>query len=149
MARINYNYQDRYLFTASFRRDGYSAFGSNNPYANFPSLAVGWRINEEAFMKSLSWIDNLKLRLSWGINGNRSIGRYAALANLDFMKYLHNGNTVNGIYATNLPNKDLKWEKTEAYNIGLDFAFLNNRLQGNIEFYYTSTKRSVTKSSLT
>lgn len=140
MARINYNYQDRYLFTASFRRDGYSAFGSNNPYANFPSLAVGWRINEEAFMKSLSWIDNLKLRLSWGINGNRSIGRYAALANLDFMKYLHNGNTVNGIYATNLPNKDLKWEKTEAYNIGLDFAFLNNRLQGNIEFYYTSTK---------
>ena len=96
MARLNYNLMDRYLFTASFRRDGYSAFGSNNPYANFPAFAFGWRMNEENFMKAISWIDNLKLRLSWGINGNRSIGRYAALANLDSEKYLHNGSTEIG-----------------------------------------------------
>ena len=89
MARLNYNLKDRYLFTASFRRDGYSAFGANNPYANFPALAFAWRLSEEKFMKSISWIDNLKLRLSWGINGNRSIGRYAALANLDSESYLH------------------------------------------------------------
>lgn len=140
MARLNYNLMDRYLFTASFRRDGYSAFGSNNPYANFPAFAFGWRMNEESFMKTIPWIDNLKLRLSWGINGNRSIGRYAALANLDSETYLHNGSTVIGIYATRLPNKNLKWEKTEAYNIGLDFAFLGNRLNGTIETYYMSTK---------
>lgn len=140
MARLNYNLMDRYLFTASLRRDGYSAFGSNNPYANFPAFAFGWRMNEESFMKTVPWIDNLKLRLSWGINGNRSIGRYAALANLDSEKYLHNGSTVIGIYATRLPNKDLKWEKTEAYNIGFDFAFLGNRLNGTVEAYYMSTK---------
>lgn len=131
---------DRYLFTASFRRDGYSAFGSNNPYANFPAFAFGWRMSEERFIKPVAWIDNLKLRLSWGINGNRSIGRYAALANLDSEKYLHNGSTVIGIYATRLPNEDLKWEKTEAYNIGLDFSFWGNRLNGTIEGYYMSTK---------
>ena len=140
MARLNYNLMDRYLFTASFRRDGYSAFGSNNPYANFPAFAFGWRMNEENFMKAISWIDNLKLRLSWGINGNRSIGRYAALANLDSEKYLHNGSTVIGIYATRLPNENLKWEKTEAYNIGFDFAILGNRLNGTVEAYYMSTK---------
>ena len=140
MARLNYNFNDRYLFTASFRRDGYSAFGENNPYANFPAFAFAWRISEEKFLKSISWIDNLKLRLSWGINGNRSIGRYAALANLDSESYLHDGNTVIGIYATRLPNKDLKWEKTEAYNIGLDFNLFNNRLNGTIEAYYMSTK---------
>lgn len=140
MARLNYNFKDRYLFTASFRRDGYSAFGSNNPYANFPALALGWRMNEESFMKSLTWVDNLKLRLSWGINGNRSIGRYAALADLDSEKYLHNGNTVIGIFANRLPNRDLKWEKTEAYNVGLDFGILKNRLSGTIEAYYMSTK---------
>lgn len=140
MARLNYNLMDRYLFTASFRRDGYSAFGSNNPYADFPAFAFGWRMNEESFMKTVSWIDNLKLRLSWGINGNRSIGRYAALANLDSETYLHNGSTVIGIYATRLPNKNLKWEKTEAYNVGLDFAVLGNRLNGTVEAYYMSTK---------
>lgn len=140
MARLNYNFKDRYLFTASFRRDGYSAFGANNPYVNFPAFAFGWRMNEENFMKQASWIDNLKLRLSWGINGNRSIGRYAALANLDSEKYLHNGSTVIGIFATRLPNENLKWEKTEAYNVGLDFSLLGNRLNGTIEAYYMSTK---------
>lgn len=140
MTRLNYNLKDRYLFTASFRRDGYSAFGANNPYANFPAFAFGWRMSEENFIKSFSWIDNLKLRFSWGINGNRSIGRYAALANLDSDKYLHDGKPVNGIFATRLPNKDLKWEKTEAYNVGLDFAVFGNRLSGTLEGYYMSTK---------
>lgn len=140
MARLNYALKDKYLFTASFRRDGYSAFGSNNPYANFPAFAFGWRISEEKFMQSATWIDNLKLRLSWGINGNRSIGRYAALANLKDEKYIHNGSSVIGIYTSTLANKELKWEKTEAYNVGLDFSILKDRLSGTIEGYYMSTK---------
>lgn len=140
MARVNYGLMDKYLFTASFRRDGYSAFGSSNPYANFPAFAFGWRLSEEKFMKKIDWVDNLKLRLSWGINGNRSIGRYAALANLDDEKYLHNGSTVIGIYTSTLANKELKWEKTEAYNVGIDFSILKDRLSGSIEAYYMSTK---------
>jgi len=140
MARVNYGLMDRYLITASVRRDGYSAFGSSNPYATFPALAFGWRMNEEKFMQGAHWVDNLKLRFSWGINGNRSIGRYAALANLNSEKYLHNGNTVIGIYTQTLANKDLKWERTEAYNLGVDFGLFNNRLSGTVEFYTMSTK---------
>lgn len=140
MFRLNYGFKDRYLLTASFRRDGYSAFGSQNPYANFPAVALGWRINEEKFMQGFTWLDNLKLRLSWGINGNRDIGRYAALSELDSEKYIHDGSTVIGIYTKNLANKQLKWEKTEAYNVGLDFGLFGNRLSGTIEAYRMSTK---------
>jgi TonB-linked SusC/RagA family outer membrane protein len=140
MARLNYNYRDRYLFTASIRRDGYSAFGQDNPYANFPALAFGWRLSEEKFMKPIKWVDNLKLRLSWGINGNRSIGRYAALANISTQTYLSNGSTAIGIYSNRLANSKLKWEKTTAYNVGIDFSLLKNRLAGSVELYYMSTK---------
>lgn len=140
MSRLNYALKDRYLFTLSYRRDGYSAFGSQNPYANFPAAAFAWRLNEEKFMESVNWIDNLKLRLSWGINGNRSIGRYAALANLNNEQYIHNGSTVIGVFTDGLSNKSLKWEKTEAYNVGVDFGMLQNRLSGAIEVYYMSTK---------
>lgn len=140
MSRLNYALKDRYLFTLSYRRDGYSAFGSQNPYANFPAAAFAWRLNEEKFMESVNWIDNLKLRLSWGINGNRSIGRYAALANLNNEQYIHNGSTVIGVFTDGLSNKSLKWEKTEAYNVGVDFGVLQNRLSGAIEVYYMSTK---------
>lgn len=148
MARLNYSLMDRYLLTASVRRDGYSAFGANNPYATFPAFAVGWRMNDEKFMQSMKWIDNLKLRFSWGINGNRSIGRYAALADLDSEKYLHNGSTVIGIFTKTLANKELKWEKTEAYNVGLDFSILKNRLSGTIEWYSMATRDLLLNRSL-
>lgn len=148
MARLNYSLMDRYLLTASVRRDGYSAFGANNPYATFPAFAVGWRMNDEKFMQSMKWIDNLKLRFSWGINGNRSIGRYAALADLDSEKYLHNGSTVIGIFTKTLANKELKWEKTEASNVGLDFSILKNRLSGTIEWYSMATRDLLLNRSL-
>ena len=90
MGRINYNYDQKYFFTATTRRDGYSAFGQQNPRATFPSVALAWAINEEKFMKSTqNWLDYLKLRVSYGENGNREIGRYAALSNLSSSSYVY------------------------------------------------------------
>jgi len=140
MARLNYSLLDRYLLTLSFRRDGYSAFGQANPTADFPSAAFAWRIFDEPFMQNQNWLDNLKLRLSWGLNGNRDVGRYAALSRLGQSAYIIDGQTAITLYPQNLPNKELKWERTEAFNIGLDFAIFNNRLSAEIDAYKMSTK---------
>lgn len=140
MGRVNYGLMDKYLLTASVRKDGYSAFGINHPYAVFPALALAWRLSEESFMNwSDNWLDHMKLRLSYGINGNRSIGTYAALANVSSGGNIVDGSYAIRIYNNKLANYDLKWEKTTAYNAGMDFTILNNRLNGSIEGYYTST----------
>lgn len=143
MARVNYTLNDKYLFTASYRRDGYSAFGQKHPHANFGSAALGWIISEESFFKS-GFLDLLKLRLSYGTNGNRSIGRYSALSDLATGRYVQviNGQPqyVSQLYANRLANADLKWERTGAYNLGIDFSTTGGRLYGNIEMYYMQTK---------
>jgi TonB-linked SusC/RagA family outer membrane protein len=139
MARLNYALFDRYLFTASFRRDGYSAFGQSNPWANFPAAAFAWRVSDESFMDGVSAVSNLKLRLSWGINGNRSVGRYDALSRLNQTTYIIGGQTVIGLYPTNLPNTNLRWERTTAYNTGLDIGLLNNRISGTFDAYLMYT----------
>lgn len=144
MARMNYTYKQRYLLTASFRRDGYSAFGQKNPRADFPSIALGWVFSEEKFAKA-KWLNYGKLRASWGINGNRDIGRYSALSNLTTGKYQYikaDGTVVlvSQLYVNQLQNVNLKWEKTTSYDIGLDFSVLNNRLGGSIDVYEKQTK---------
>lgn len=138
MARLNYQLLDRYLFTVSYRRDGYSAFGQNHPYAYFPSAAFAWRISEESFF-NIDLINNLKLRLAWGVNGNRSIGPYSALQRMTTGYYIYGTETIVGISPSNLPNENLKWERTTQYNIGLDFGLFHNRLSGNVDVYYMST----------
>ncbi len=142
MARMNYIYKNKYLLTASVRRDGSSLFGYSNPHAVFPATALGWVLSEEDFFK-VPFVDYLKLRASWGINGNRDIENYAALSRIVTGKSL---NAVNGSAATiptleisTMGNKKLKWEKTEAYNFALDFRLLNNMLSGTIEAYNMST----------
>lgn len=152
MARLFYSYKDRYMITASARRDGYSAFGQANPRATFPSLALGWVFTDEKFFKS-SWLNYGKLRASWGINGNRDIGRYAALSNLITGKYLYvkSDGTVyqaNQLYVDRMQNANLKWEKTASYNLGLDFGLFNNRLDGSIELYKSSTTDLLVQRSL-
>ncbi|MDR3251939.1 MAG: SusC/RagA family TonB-linked outer membrane protein [Tannerella sp.] len=139
MGRLNYTLLDRYLLTLSARRDGYSAFGQNHPYALFPSGALAWNIYKESFMKSADWLDNLKIRISYGVNGNRDIGIYEALAKLGTTKYLTDGNLISGVYSNTMANSDLKWEKTAAFNIGLDFAVCDNRLSGTLDYYDMST----------
>jgi len=143
MARLFYSYKDRYMLTLSMRQDGYSAFGQKYPWAQFPAAAFGWVFTKEPFFKS-SWLNFGKLRLSYGVNGNRDIGRYSALSNLATGKYLEvnpdgSTNVVSQLYVTQMANPNLKWEQTAAYNIGLDFSVLNNILSGSIDVYKGKT----------
>ena len=143
MARLNYGFMNKYLLTLSVRKDGSSLFGYSNPYATFPAAALGWVISEEKFFK-VKFVDYLKLRASWGINGNRDITNYAALSKMLAEKSLNtdlNGNpiTIPTLEINTMGNKKLKWEKTEAYNLALDFRLFNGRLNGTVETYYMST----------
>ncbi len=144
MARLNYAFKEKYLLTTSIRRDGYSAFGLQNPRATFPSIALGWIFSKEKFASS-RWLNYGKLRASWGINGNRDIGRYLALADLTTGKYQFikpDGTVilVSQLYVNRLQNPGLKWEKTESYNLGLDYSILKDRIGGSIDVYRKSTK---------
>lgn len=145
LARLFYSYDDKYMLTTSVRRDGYSAFGQNNPHATFPSVALAWSFVNEDFFK---WhpMSTGKLRVSWGKNGNRSLENpYVSIANLVTDKkqgYLDaSGNLVNMNYLriNRMANPGLQWEKTEAWNFGLDYGFLNDRITGNIEYYTINT----------
>lgn len=145
MGRLFYGFDDRYMVTATLRRDGYSAFGSSNPWANFWSVGGSWRFSEEKFV-NLDWLGDAKLRVSYGTNGNRSLSdTYISLADLgDGGKIAYvddNGKSsiVNTLQMTRLANPDLEWEKTTAWNIGLDFAVLDNRLSGSVEWYHKKT----------
>jgi TonB-linked SusC/RagA family outer membrane protein len=144
MGRLNYSFRDRYLLTASVRRDGYSAFGQGNPRATFPAVAVSWVFSQEKFMDNVNWLSYGKLRVSWGINGNRDIGRYLALPDLTGGKYQYitPGGAilpVSQLWVNRMQNDNLRWEKTKSENIGLDFGFLNNKLTGSIDVYKKST----------
>lgn len=138
LGRLNYSLLDRYLLTASVRRDGFSAFGVNNPYGTYPAFAFAWRASEESFIKN-EVLNNLKMRLSWGENGNRDIGRYSALSRLNMTDNIANGENVTGLWTDNLANNKLKWERTQAMNIGVDFGFFNNRLNGVVDLYHNKT----------
>lgn len=137
--RLNYSLMDRYLITGSVRRDGFSAFGQNNPFGVFSTVAAGWRISEEKFLKDVEWLDNLKLRLSWGQTGNRDIGRYAAFSRLTITNTIENGVNYKGVYPSSLANRNLKWETTTGWNVGVDFGLIKNRVSGSIELYKNST----------
>lgn len=145
MGRLFYSFKDTYLFTASVRRDGYSAFGSQNPRATFPALAFAWNFSNEKFMEATkSWLDYGKLRLTWGRNGNRDIPQYDALS--DMTSGLHpyidsKGNVYLGsqLYVNRMANLGLKWENKASYNFGLDFAILKNRISGAIDVYSATT----------
>jgi TonB-linked SusC/RagA family outer membrane protein len=141
MARLNYRYKGKYLFTATGRRDGASVFSTNHKFAFFPSLALGWIISEESFMKNIDWINFMKLRASYGANGNQAIAKYQSLSTIQpGYNYLLGGNTAFGIAKTAMGNPDLKWESTYATNYGVDFELLKNRVSGNINYYDSDTK---------
>jgi TonB-linked SusC/RagA family outer membrane protein len=144
MLRINYSYGGRYMATLTTRRDGCSYFGENNRYATFPSGAVAWNIAQEKFMESTShWLDMLKLRVSYGSNGNPGTKPYETLDRLSNVNYLFGDgvSATKGLYLNynGKGNKNLKWETTYAFNAGLDFSFLNGRLNGNVDFYLSNT----------
>ena len=155
--KVNYTYADRYLASLTMRYDGSSRFGRNNRYGTFPSVSLGWRISEESFMKSLEWLDNLKLRASWGQTGNQeisNIARYTIFesnygeAGFGGQSYgtsydiagTNGGQTLpSGFKRNQLGNDNLKWETTTQTNVGFDFGMLRNALYGSFEWYYKKT----------
>ncbi|MDR1223367.1 MAG: TonB-dependent receptor [Tannerella sp.] len=143
MLRLGYTYNSRYSFTGTLRRDGFSGFGKDNKFALFPSAAVAWNLSEERFVKdNVKWIDNLKLRLSYGSNGNRTVSRYQTLARMstsDAYFYGDGASVEKGLSISAMANDNLKWETTNSFNIGLDFSVLNGRLSGYLEYYRSNT----------
>lgn len=149
MARLNYSYKDRYLLTVSGRYDGSSVLAKGNKWDFFPSAAIGWRIDQEKFMKDVSWVHQLKLRLGIGTTGNSAVDPYSTLGEVQSFYVPFGANLVQA-YATNEPyytsndvtlaNKNLSWEKTTQYNIGLDFSLFDGRLGGTIDVYTSKTK---------
>ena len=156
--KLNYTYNDRYLASFTIRHDGSSRFGKNNRYGTFPSVSAGWRMSEEDFMKGIDWLENLKLRASWGQTGNQeisNIARYTLFesnygeAGFGGQSYgtsydiagTNGGQTLpSGFKRNQLGNDDLKWETTTQTNVGLDFGFFHNALYGSFEWYYKKTK---------
>ena len=140
MGRLNYSYDSRYLFTFTVRRDGSSVFGDDNKYGVFPSVALGWNITNEKFMEKVDWLNNLKLRLSYGKAGNEAIGVYETLAKMSNSAIAMDGATATALYpSSRMGNSGLGWETTKTFNIGIDFEILNNRINGNIDFYKSTT----------
>lgn len=133
--RLSYNYNEKYLVTASLRRDGSSKFGANNKWGYFPAFSLGWRVNEESFMKSLTWLSNFKLRYSWGENGNNTIPDYVAYGALGTYNYSFNNNLNVGYGPSSLSNQSLGWEKTREADYGFDLGFFNNRITISGDYY--------------
>ncbi len=140
LGRVNYSFMDRYLFTASFRVDGSSRFGVNNRFGYFPSFAGAWRINQENFMSDLSFINNLKLKVSWGRTGNQAIGDYQSI-----MTYgtgpmgVFNGLLSSTQEPARLANPDLKWETTEQSDFGFDIGVFDDRISASVDYYVKHT----------
>lgn len=139
--RVNYSYDGKYLVSASLRREGSSRFGKNNKWGWFPAISFGWRVNQEDFMMGVDWVDDLKVRLGYGVTGN-DLG-----SNLQSIELLSNSGTFwyNGTYVytygfSQNANPDLKWEKKHEYNLGLDYAVQNNRFYGSVDVYYRHTE---------
>lgn len=140
LARVQYGYNDRYLLTVSGRYDGSSRLAEGNKWSFFPSAALAWRITEEDFMKAAPAISNLKLRLSYGVTGNDAVSIYGTQSGVSAKNYDFGGNVVSAYYKDGLANKDLTWEKTYEINLGLDFGFFNNRINGAVDIYQRDAK---------
>lgn len=134
-ARLNYVFNEKYLLSATFRREGSSRFGEDNKYGNFPAFSAGWRVFDEKFFPKNGVISDLKLRGSWGITGNNAIGNYPSLAFLNENDYIIGGGLARGLTITSLPNPDLKWEKARTVDLGIDLSAFNNKLTFTAEVY--------------
>ena len=138
--RVNYGFKDKYLFEANIRTDGSSRFAKGHKWGVFPSFSAAWRISEEGFVKNLGFVDNLKLRASWGQTGNERIDAFMYLPQYNTSNVVMNGSLVSAVYQKKMANSDVTWETVEQTNIGLDFGFLNNTIYGELDWYSKDTK---------
>ncbi|MFD1630364.1 SusC/RagA family TonB-linked outer membrane protein [Pseudopedobacter beijingensis] len=142
LGRVNYAFDDRYLFTFSYRADGSSKFGEENKWAGFPSAAFSWKLNKESFFQDVKSVDDLALRLSYGQTGNQGIGAYSSLSKLTVYNYPFNGSLQSGLaddFYSGPANPNLKWETTTAYNLGLDLGMFKNRINLHVDLYQKKT----------
>ncbi|HYH55464.1 MAG TPA: SusC/RagA family TonB-linked outer membrane protein, partial [Anseongella sp.] len=144
MGRLNYTFKERYMATLALRRDGFSAFGLENPRAYFPTAALGWVFSEESFLSN-QFLTYGKLRLSWGENGNSAIGIYDALSPIGISQYPYYSRLtgeayeVNRMFIERMANHGLRWERTQQLNLGLDFTLREGLIEGSLDFYRSST----------
>ncbi|NCB07202.1 MAG: TonB-dependent receptor [Bacteroidia bacterium] len=139
MGRVNYSFASKYLATATIRRDGSSRFGANNKWGIFPSVSLAWRISEEDFFKSLTFVDDLKLRAGYGVTGNQEIDNYSFASALSTIKYSFNGNLVNAVVPIVMPNPNVQWESQTQTNIGFDATLLDQRVNVTVDLYQKNT----------
>ncbi|HPT11343.1 MAG TPA: SusC/RagA family TonB-linked outer membrane protein [Bacteroidales bacterium] len=143
-SRVTYNYSDRYLLMVSLRHEGSSKFGEDHKWGNFPGISAGWRINNEDFMRNITWLNNLKLRAGFGITGIDINDPYKSLASLDYMEpFLYDGKYINTLESDQNANPNLRWEKKLEYNLGLDFSVFNDRINGSLDFYQRDTRDGI------
>ncbi|HEY4064913.1 MAG TPA: SusC/RagA family TonB-linked outer membrane protein [Puia sp.] len=143
--RVNYAYNDKYLLQASIRNDGSSAFGANNHWGYFPAVSGGWRLTKERFLEDVTFLDELKLRIGYGVTGN-SLGFDPLISQLQYGitgRFLSNGQLINAIGVTQNANPDLKWESTATTNIGTDFSFLKGIISGSLDYYIKTTSNLI------
>ena len=139
LGRVNYNFDNRYLLTASLRADGSDKFGQGKRFGWFPSVAIAWRINQESFLENVKQLSNLKLRASFGITGNERIPAYSYFACLDNVYYSNNGILSLGLAPAVMANPSLKWESTTQYNGGIDIGLFGEKIVFNADYYLKKT----------
>lgn len=140
LGRVQYSFMDKYLFTVSGRYDGSSRLADGNKWAFFPSAAFAWMLGEEDFIKKIDFISSLKLRLSYGVTGNDAVSIYGTQSNVSNRNYDFGGNVVTSYYKNGLANAKLTWERTQEFNVGLDFGFFRNRINGSLDAYQRTSK---------
>ncbi|WP_320167740.1 TonB-dependent receptor [Mangrovibacterium marinum] len=146
--RLNYSYNGKYLFTATGRYDGSSRLAEGNKWAFFPSAAFAWRVSEEDFLKNSEKLSNLKLRLTYGVTGNDAVDIYGTQSNVSQSNYNYNDILTGGYYKSGLANLDLTWEKTTEINLGVDYGFYKNRINGSIDVYRRDAKDLIMRRQL-
>ncbi len=150
MLRANYTFDTRYLLTLTLRRDGYSAFGEETKFGMFPSAGIGWNLGKENFIEKWNKIDELKLRLSYGVNGNEAVSAYSTLPTLSSRNYVSSDDkTLFGFFPNRLGDPTLGWETTKSLNIGVDFGFFKGRLRGLLDMYWSNTNDLLLLKSIT
>ncbi|MEO6916533.1 MAG: TonB-dependent receptor [Chitinophagaceae bacterium] len=148
MGRLNYAFDNRFLVTATVRRDGSSVLSPGNQWFTYPAVSLGWNVFNEHFMSNINVISNLKLRAGWGTTSNQGIAPYSTLGGLSTNTYNYGGTNVTGYFVNALPNANLRWESTTNTNIGIDFGFFKNRITGSFDYYTQQTKDILVNKSL-
>jgi TonB-linked SusC/RagA family outer membrane protein len=139
MARLMYSYDNKYFISGTVRSDGSSRLAPGNKWFTYPAVSAGWTVSNESFMKKLSWVNLMKLRVGYGTTSNQAVAEYSTLGALGTRPYNFGSTNSTGVYVTQAPNPELGWEFSTTWNYGLDFGFLNNRLTGTVEYYNTLT----------